>query len=224
LVFEHTGYLNFKVIRVKSLESLRTVREVTTPSGQSLQINLEVQIMALDYEEPDHEVVESPPVFTTQTKWGASGPKLSANHMPRHRRQGTDEVKIVEIAKPGYYMEHPIARWWDDSWPVKKGDPGCPIIPIIIGPHKLKAICDLGTGMNVMPILVYDEVLQLGALTDPNIHVRLADQSTRKVKGILDDICLIVAGNYITADFVVLDTGHSPKAPIILGRPFLYTP
>ena len=35
LVFEHTGDLNFKVIGVKSLESLRTVREVATPIGQS---------------------------------------------------------------------------------------------------------------------------------------------------------------------------------------------
>jgi hypothetical protein len=36
LVFEHTGDLNFKVIGVKSPESLRTVKEVTTPSGESL--------------------------------------------------------------------------------------------------------------------------------------------------------------------------------------------
>ena len=36
LVFEHTGDLNFKLIGVKSPESLRTVREVTTPSRQSL--------------------------------------------------------------------------------------------------------------------------------------------------------------------------------------------
>ena len=35
LVFEHTRDLNFKVIGVKSLESLRTVREVATPIGQS---------------------------------------------------------------------------------------------------------------------------------------------------------------------------------------------
>jgi hypothetical protein len=36
LVFEQTEDLNFKVIGVKNLESLRTVKEVTTPSGQSL--------------------------------------------------------------------------------------------------------------------------------------------------------------------------------------------
>jgi hypothetical protein len=53
LVFEHTGDLNFKVIEVKSPESLRTIKEVTTPSRQSFHMNLEVQLMAPDYEEPD---------------------------------------------------------------------------------------------------------------------------------------------------------------------------
>jgi hypothetical protein len=53
LVFEHTGDLNFKVIEDKSPESLRTIKEVTTPSRQSFHMNLEVQLMAPDYEEPD---------------------------------------------------------------------------------------------------------------------------------------------------------------------------
>jgi hypothetical protein len=66
---------------------------------------------------------------------------------------------IIEIGKPGYYIERPIARWWDDSWPIKKGDPGPPIISIIIGLHKLKVIYDLGIGMNVIPMSIYDDVL-----------------------------------------------------------------
>jgi hypothetical protein len=107
---------------------------------------------------------------------------------------------IIEIAKPGYYIEHPIARWWDDTWPIKKGDPGHPTIPITIGPHKFRAVCNLGTGMNVIPLSIYDDVLQLRALTDPNIHVWLLDQSTRRIEGILADICLIVAGYYKTTD------------------------
>jgi len=53
--------------------------------------------------------------------------------------------------------------------------------------------------------------------------VRLADQSTQRVEGILDEICMTIDGSYIIGDFVVLDTSHNPKAPIILGRPFLHT-
>jgi hypothetical protein len=52
------------------------------------------------------------------------------------------------------------------------------MIPIIIGPHKLKAICDMGAGMNVIPLVVYDDVLQLGALKDLDERVVLLDQTT----------------------------------------------
>jgi hypothetical protein len=99
LVFEHTKNLNFKVIRVKSLESQRTVREVTTPVEQYLQINLEVHLTAPDYKEPDQEIDESPLIFIEQ---GASGSEPSADHMPRHRHKRTNEILVIDIAKPGY--------------------------------------------------------------------------------------------------------------------------
>ena len=82
---------------------------------------------------------------------------------------------IIDIAKPDYYVEHPTSRWWDDSWPIKKGDPGRPMILITIGPHKLKAICDMGAGMNFIPFSVYDDGLQLGDITDLDIRVVLPD-------------------------------------------------
>ena len=98
--------------------------------------------------------------------------------MPRRRHKRTNEIFVIDIAKLGYYIEHPIGRWWDYSWPIKKGDPGRPMIPITIVPHKLKAICDMGAGMSVIPLLVYDDVLQVGALTDLDVHVVLPDQTT----------------------------------------------
>ena len=70
--------------------------------------------------------------------------------MPRRRRKRTDDVIIIDIANLDYYVECPIGRWWDNSWTIKKGDPGRPLIPITIGPHKLKAICDMGADMNVI--------------------------------------------------------------------------
>ena len=33
---------------------------------------------------------------------------------------------------------------------------------------------------------------------------------------------MTIDGSYIIGDFVVLDTSRNPKAPIILGRPFLH--
>ena len=53
--------------------------------------------------------------------------------------------------------------------------------------------------------------------------VKLADQSIRKVEGVAKDVCIWVGSSYVPVDFVVLDTDHDLKAPIILGRPFLHT-
>jgi hypothetical protein len=149
--------------------------------------------------------------------------ELLADHMPRWRRKRNTEISVIDIAQLGYSIERLIRRWRNNYWPIKKGDPGCPIIPIIIGPHKLKAICDMGAGMNVIPLGIYDDILQLGALEDPDERVVLPDQTTQRIEGYLDDICLTVGGSYVTADFVILHTGYDPKDPIILDQPFLHT-
>lgn len=53
------------------------------------------------------------------------------------------------------------------------------------------------------------------------MRIRLTDQSTCRVEGIIDDIYMLVQDSYVMTDFVVLNTSHSPKAPIIMDRPFL---
>jgi hypothetical protein len=53
--------------------------------------------------------------------------------------------------------------------------------------------------------------------------LQLADLSLCHPEGILDDICLGVGCSYVAADFVIVETGGSENAPIILGRPFLAT-
>jgi hypothetical protein len=48
------------------------------------------------------------------------------------------------------------------------------------------------------------------------MHVQLADQSICRVEGIAYDIYVWVGCSYVPVDFVVLDTSHDPRAPIIL--------
>jgi hypothetical protein len=55
------------------------------------------------------------------------------------------------------------------------------------------------------------------------MHLRFVDRSTRRVEGIADNICMRIEHSYVPADFIVLDAGRNPNAPIILGRPFLHT-
>ena len=42
--------------------------------------------------------------------------------------------------------------------PVKRGDPGRPIIPISIGMVDFpEALCDFGSSVNIMPMVLYDK-------------------------------------------------------------------
>ena len=61
--------------------------------------------------------------------------------------------------KTKFYQEPIIKGWQDVSWPVKKGDPGHPIILVSIGPNTLEAVCDLSEAVNIIPLSVYDNVL-----------------------------------------------------------------
>ena len=47
---------------------------------------------------------------------------------------------LVDIHNVGFYIEMSIGRWEDYSLPIKKGDPGRPIIPIAIGPHVFEKL------------------------------------------------------------------------------------
>ena len=90
-----------------------------------------------------------------------------------------------------------------DLLPVKRDNPGCPIIPISIGMVDfLEALCDFGSSINIMP--------------------KPADQTLSFPKGILKNLCVRVGTLYAPANFVVIETGTDERAPI-LGRTFLNT-
>jgi hypothetical protein len=105
----------------------------------------------------------------------------------------------------------------------KRGDPGRPIITITIGPYTFKnALCDFGSSVNIMPKVIYKKI-NGSPLLYTTMCLQLADLSLCHPEGILDDVCLGVGRSYVDADFVVVETGGSENAPIILGHPFLAT-
>ena len=76
---------------------------------------------------------------------------------------------------------------------IKKGDPGYPVVSIANGQHQFdEVICDIGSSVNFIPKVIYDNVLQFGPLLHTNIHVRFVDWLTRWVEGIIDNICVRV--------------------------------
>ena len=132
--------------------------------------------------------------------------------------------------KPKEFMEiaNLVTSRYDfglDGWgvPIKKGDPGSPIITCSIGPHTFEnAICDLGSSVNVMSKETYENLFYT-KLAPTSIFLQLADQSVCYVEGITLDILVRVRDSYVPIDFMILNMGISKDAPIILGCPFFNT-
>ncbi|KAL1533093.1 hypothetical protein AAHA92_33028 [Salvia divinorum] len=106
---------------------------------------------------------------------------------------------------------------------VKQRDPDQFIIRCSIGKGKAdKALCDLGAGINIMP-LEYYEKLNIGPLKATGVCIRLADNSTTQVVGIVEDVLVKIYDFIFPADFFVLDMDVDKNVPLILGRNFLAT-
>ncbi|GJZ73695.1 reverse transcriptase domain-containing protein, partial [Tanacetum coccineum] len=65
--------------------------------------------------------------------------------------------------------------------------------------------------------------LSLPALTKTRMILELADRTISTPTGIAEDVFVKVGTFFFPADFVVVDYVADPRAPLILGRPFLRT-
>ncbi|XP_062114088.1 uncharacterized protein LOC133825115 [Humulus lupulus] len=84
-------------------------------------------------------------------------------------------------------------------------DPCSFTIPCVIGElHIGKALCDLGTSINLMPLSIFQK-LNLGGVKPTTISLQLADRSLTYHRGIIEDVL------------------EDQEIPIILARPFLAT-
>ncbi|XP_049349045.1 uncharacterized protein LOC125813609 [Solanum verrucosum] len=102
----------------------------------------------------------------------------------------------------------------------KKKDPGAFTISCTIGKmHFVKALCDLGASINLMPLSIYKK-LDLGALKPTAMHLLMADRTVKKPIGVLQDVLRKVRPFIFPADFLILDCEVDFEVPLILGRPF----
>jgi hypothetical protein len=83
---------------------------------------------------------------------------------------------------------------------------------------------DLGASINVMPKSIYNS-LNIGELKPTEIVIQLANRSTARCAGVLEDVLVRVNNLIFPADFYVLnmEEDSSTPPPLILGRPFLKT-
>ncbi|XP_016549290.1 uncharacterized protein LOC107849163 [Capsicum annuum] len=106
---------------------------------------------------------------------------------------------------------------------VNKEDPGAFTIPCTIRVYKFgKALCDLGSSINLMPLAVFQK-LGLGAPKPTIMRLLMDDCSIKKPIGVLYDVLVKVDQIIFLENFIILDCDIDHEVPIILGRPFLAT-
>jgi len=143
-------------------------------------------------------------------------------------------IRDICIKKPGRKAKDPLtvhvmgeltALMTEKDPPVKYGDPGHPTTTVHVGKTFVsKVLVDLGAAINIMT-LETAQLLQLkNFIRETPTILELADRSTIKPEGVIEDLIISVESWNYPADFVVLQTktklgGH----PLILGRPWLAT-
>nr|XP_016477405.1 PREDICTED: uncharacterized protein LOC107798884 [Nicotiana tabacum] len=96
-------------------------------------------------------------------------------------------------------------------------------IPVRIGEIDVgRALCDLGSSINLMPLSVFKQ-LGLGALRPTTVLLQLADISYVYPEGVNEDVLLQIGKFIFPADFIILDYEADELVLIILGRILLAT-
>jgi len=107
--------------------------------------------------------------------------------------------------------------------PPKLVDPRSFSIPCVIWSETIeKAMCDLGASVSLLPLSLFKRI-GICELKPTEMTLKLADRTTIRPVGFVDNIPVKIEGIYIPADFMVVDIDEDPQVPILLGRPFLAT-
>src|SRR3954468_18562895 len=121
---------------------------------------------------------------------------------------------LIKIKEEKLKHKASIHRKVEDSWG--------PIINMQVNDFDLKASCDLGSSVSIMPRNIY-EMLDLPPLEDCYFNVPLNDNAKKKLMGSINDVLIMVNNAYVPLVFYVLDVEYNASCPITLGRPFLRT-
>nr|GEV50408.1 ribonuclease H-like domain-containing protein [Tanacetum cinerariifolium] len=106
--------------------------------------------------------------------------------------------------------------------PEKIGDPRKFLNPCGFSELKCKALADLGSSINLMPLSVWKK-LGLPKLIFTCMTLELANRAICTHVGIARDVFVLVGKFTFLAVFVIVDYESDPKVLFILGRPFLRT-
>ena len=77
--------------------------------------------------------------------------------------------------------------------------------------------------VNIMSKVAYEHLYGKRPMYQTYVLVQLADQSYRRLEGIVKDVMVKIIDYYVPTDFKVLNMGDEDDVHVILGRPFLNT-
>ena len=106
----------------------------------------------------------------------------------------------------------------------KYDDPGNPSVIVQVGQTQIpNVLVDLGAAINVITMETVKKLGLTNIRPTPTI-LELADRSTIRPEGILDDLVISVDSWKYPVDFLVLQPkSQLGEHPLILGRPWLAT-
>ncbi|CAM8972960.1 unnamed protein product [Rhodiola kirilowii] len=130
--------------------------------------------------------------------------------------------RTIEEDDP-HLLNHECSALFSKQIPQMVKDPGKFTIPCSIGDMNFTSpLADLGASVSVMPLATYHK-LGLKGVKSAKMTLQLADGTTRRPWGLVENVPIKVDKFYIPCDFVVIDMGDNFNSSLILGRPFLAT-
>jgi hypothetical protein len=85
---------------------------------------------------------------------------------------------------------------------IKKDDPGVPSIECTINGYSFqKTLCDTGSSVNIMAAVTYQLLYETMPLQPTYIQLQMADQTFRKVEGIVPDVPVKIDNHFVDTDF-----------------------
>jgi len=144
-------------------------------------------------------------------------PRKRTNRRNMNKQVWTEPAKMVTAVHGGQ------DRRLKSPFLTKKDDLGMPSMHCSINGYNFyKTLCDTGSGVNIMAAVTYRLLFGTMPLKPTYIQLQIADETFRKVEGIVTDVPVKIDDHFVHTDFHVIDMGEDEyDPPIILGRPFL---
>jgi len=124
-------------------------------------------------------------------------PRKRTNRRNNNKKQVWTESAMMVTAVHGG-QDHRLMS----PFLIKKDNPGVPSIECSINGYSFqKTLCDTGSGINIMAAVTYQLLYGTMPLQPTYIQLQMANQTFRKVEGIVIDVLVKINDHFVHIDF-----------------------